>query len=305
MVKEKIHNPVVTIITQFIGCALTSWWCNALCIFCIQGIILRYRPSSTISLALVLYIISRDSLGLNPGLSNTLSWIHPVLLCFVYSKFFEGMRVSFFKKTLFIYYTWCCLFLGGWWAFQEFTWGGWWNWDSVEFPIFSWSIYLLIVLLHSYTRTYKTFHVLWVGGTILVINIFAIRFLTNSSVHSFIDNTVEHKNYFFNVTYSISWLVQLLAQILSIPSFIFIKGFICLITLILMKLQFKIRNKTILHHLVVPIVICIQSFNIKYAEVMYTKNVQHLLIHYGHEFWIKPSSVKLNSVLMHLNMLIN
>jgi len=71
------------------------------------------------------------------------------------------VRVSLFQSVCSILFTdllswWAvqinltALFMGSWWALQEGTWGGWWNWDSSETLGFEVSLFSL-ALLHSFT----------------------------------------------------------------------------------------------------------------------------------------------------------
>jgi hypothetical protein len=49
-------------------------------------------------------------------------------------------------------YNFIGLALGSWWAFQEGTWGGWWNWDSSE--VFGLEFFLLILYVtHTYWKS--------------------------------------------------------------------------------------------------------------------------------------------------------
>jgi len=54
----------------------------------------------------------------------------------------------------------CALFLGSWWAFQEGTWGGWWNWDPSEvFGLVFLFVHLVYIhegaSYHKLTKIYK------------------------------------------------------------------------------------------------------------------------------------------------------
>lgn len=68
----------------------------------------------------------------------TLTWVYVINSCI--SKYtFQGTFNSIFKKyfwiknlTYFLPLIYSTLVLGSWWALQEGSWGGWWNWDSSE-----------------------------------------------------------------------------------------------------------------------------------------------------------------------------
>lgn len=64
-----------------------------------------------------------------PGLQNILSTIHPVIILLLYGVFlrqyFEKNHCKLPNLLKLFSIMFIALFLGGWWAFQEFTWGGW------------------------------------------------------------------------------------------------------------------------------------------------------------------------------------
>ncbi len=119
-------------------------------------------------------------------LINNLNKFHPFIFYFSVFNFLTNLFVFmlvykfdkiFFKKEIFfnlfnknIYTTaflnvWA-LCLGGWWAFQEGSWGGWWNWDPSE--SFGLLILIFSVLLSHYKQDitqfefFKMFTFLWV-----------------------------------------------------------------------------------------------------------------------------------------------
>lgn len=63
------------------------------------------------------------------------------------------------------------LFLGSWWALQEGTWGGWWNWDSSETFGLLPSLFLLLIA-HSKITPVDS----WRGGTALQVGTFVLIF---------------------------------------------------------------------------------------------------------------------------------
>lgn len=88
--------------------------------------------------------------GLNKLLINSVNKIHPPLLFFSmliftssfvfslkyseYKLFFYSWFRVLFHRSLHVYLVLCplAIYLGSWWAIQEGSWGGWWNWDSSE-----------------------------------------------------------------------------------------------------------------------------------------------------------------------------
>ena len=110
--------------------------------------------------------------GVNKLLTNSINKIHPPLLYYstfitVYSLlhtlsthkelllYDSSYFYTFFKVTYFYLIT-CLLslYLGSWWALQEGSWGGWWNWDSSE--VFGVLIFFKLIIL--YHLTYFTHH---------------------------------------------------------------------------------------------------------------------------------------------------
>ena len=110
-----------------------------------------------------LKVFSEDT---NALLLNSVNKIHPLLLYISLLVFFlilvQYYNIDFnflqkneilmfnsvssikYKVVLSIY----TLYLGGWWALQEGSWGGWWNWDFSEvFGLFI--LYKLLVVIHS------------------------------------------------------------------------------------------------------------------------------------------------------------
>ena len=88
--------------------------------------------------------------GLNTLLLNSVNKIHPALL-YISTYIFFSILLKNYTVTIFklqapsfmilnlikpikylIYISIFTLFLGSWWAVQEGSWGGWWNWDASE-----------------------------------------------------------------------------------------------------------------------------------------------------------------------------
>lgn len=107
--------------------------------------------------------------GENTLLVNSINRVHPLLLhssLAVFTSYFLLNKFNFRHFFGTNYILWICfrwikytylillitLYLGCWWAFQEGSWGGWWNWDISE--VFGLTIlYRLIFILHSRTYT--------------------------------------------------------------------------------------------------------------------------------------------------------
>ena len=114
-----------------------------------------------------IFISVYSSYGLNTLLTNVLNRYHPLvfycsvitLFITIFSSYQPNRRLqSNTDSTLLkvqplfgwsaIWVNLVALWMGSWWALQEGTWGGWWNWDSSE--VFGLLITLLLLwLLHS------------------------------------------------------------------------------------------------------------------------------------------------------------
>jgi len=108
-------------------------------------VILLLFGSTTISYA-GSYFTSFDNSKINLLLLNKVNRIHPPLFYLGFFVYFITPWSNYVKRfqqnyqrhkfvTYCSYSLWILsvsLYLGGWWALQEGSWGGWWNWDSSE-----------------------------------------------------------------------------------------------------------------------------------------------------------------------------
>jgi len=96
---------------------------------------------------------------INNLLSNKFNKIHPLLF---YTTVTLILYVNIIKKNkVYLYFIffiiWVSLLLGSWWALQEGSWGGWWNWDASE--VFGLIIFFYsIVLLHTNSKLSLNFY---------------------------------------------------------------------------------------------------------------------------------------------------
>ena len=108
--------------------------------------------------------------GVNKLLTNSVNKLHPPLLYYsilwvfcglgyaagIYQKtfFYKNIYSISFFKTMHNHLMSClaALYLGSWWALQEGSWGGWWNWDSSE--VFG--IIIFFKLIITYHLSYFT-----------------------------------------------------------------------------------------------------------------------------------------------------
>ena len=181
---------------------------------------------------------SYSNYGLNRLLTNALNKYHPfvfyfsvcTLLSISYSFLIGVMRqkVLFNAPLALLYWekmSWLVilinlfsLFMGSWWALQEGTWGGWWNWDSSEVLGLEVS-FTALALNHSYHRVlhYQKFSLkfLWLAA-VLVMSYFFIQLNFELVSHNF-----GSKFFFFfnNNLFSIEVILGLLLCALIIFKF--------------------------------------------------------------------------------------
>ncbi len=102
-------------------------------------------------------------------LFNNINKYHPLLfyfsVCYTFFIFYFYLSIVFFSRNFFkkekslyinekfifflFFFNFVSLYLGSWWALQEGTWGGWWNWDSSE--VFG-LLFLLISVFYLHVR---------------------------------------------------------------------------------------------------------------------------------------------------------
>jgi len=157
--------------------------------------------------------IVANGLGLNPLLQNLTMAIHPPVLylgfvgftipfAFTFAALMTNEKGSLWVRSIrrWSLVTWLALssgiMLGGWWAYQELGWGGYWAWDPVENASFMpWLTGT--AFLHSIIIQEKK-NMLRIWNAILIMLTFALTifgtFLTRSgvvsSVHSFTESSL-------------------------------------------------------------------------------------------------------------------
>lgn len=105
------------------------------------------------------FLLTNDLNKYHPLIFYTSVWFFllatSVFVCLTKSLLFKDslliFKIEFFQK-LFYLLSYVSLYLGSWWAIQEGTWGGWWNWDASE-------VFGLILLLFSIAQFHSKMHV--------------------------------------------------------------------------------------------------------------------------------------------------
>ena len=169
----------------------------------------------------------------NNLLTNPLNKYHPILffssfififkivqLTNVYQIYRNSFYTNFFllnlyksgitKLFLYLSISLTSLYLGSWWALQEGSWGGWWNWDSSE--VFGLLIltFILLVLHTLYINLFIQKFIFFVFYILLVLSIYAIIQMGYSVVsHNFGLNIINYA--YVNMTFISIVFVSLLS----------------------------------------------------------------------------------------------
>jgi len=127
--------------------------------------------------------------GLNKLLTNTLNRYHPGIF-YISVVLFLGTSIFYYQSTLpslmfsptffmrrskmtnwyTIIINLYALWMGSWWALQEGTWGGWWNWDSSE-------TFGLLVTLLILTLTHNSYNLILTSQKFIKSSISYVLFL--------------------------------------------------------------------------------------------------------------------------------
>lgn len=168
----------------------------------------------------VLLNYDKVSVGINNNLTNSMSYIHPLILYIFINLnahtifFYKG--VSFLKKkNIFFNYTaiiLTALLLGSFWSCQELLWGGFWNWDVVEIVLLNFALLCL-----NYQHSKKNYlRALYKVG-LLKINYVIYIFFNKSSV--FLSQHSFSSSFFFHIHFSYIY-AALLIQLVYVWKFV-------------------------------------------------------------------------------------
>ena len=204
---------------------------------------------------------------LNTLLKNSVNKIHPFLLYSSTATFFlllgtRGVQkcntfhltsvipqqsTTFFKKTVVSMLV--ALYLGSWWALQEGSWGGWWNWDASEF-LGLLVLYLLLTLFHvrkNLTSVYNLYSILIQSLTYTFVYFFMLQLNFTTISHNFGFRTLKFLNtellllilftlFFFYYIYILQSKARLYAFFIKIPKYILNNFIVAYYTIILFNI---------------------------------------------------------------------
>lgn len=281
---------------------------------------------SSIKCLMILYSVTAKTLIF--GLQNNLAVVHPLLILLIYSCLLALLgitKLKYISKHIWIsvYVLFVTLFLGGWWAFQEFNWGGWWNWDGIETPIFITTIFITYIILHKFLWNNNTLINQWYFNKYLlyalVLIILLPRFGNTNSIHSFISLNTNYLYYISHILNSsvryISYQICILNS--NFATFFFIK-ILCLIILCIWISMILLKNftyKTHTSHKIIYISIILGlCLNIKPIVFLSYENcalgyngslVNNHFFKNDYLFWVKPQTTCLHNIFKILNVFLN
>lgn len=167
----------------------------------------------------------------NTLLNNSVNKVHPFLLYsslyfltsllflsnFYYNyKHFNFMFLRYvFNLPIYLFYLSFTLLLGSWWAFQEGSWGGWWDWDISEvFGLFI--LVNLIKLTHdNSTTSHYLSYLFCISNYILILLFFYLFMQLNFSLISHNFNLHTASNFVSNFVYISLMLITFFIKIVS------------------------------------------------------------------------------------------
>ena len=149
-----------------------------------------------------------NGLGLNPLLQNLTMAIHPPILylgfvgftipfAFAFAALMTNENGSLWVRSMrrWSLVTWlalsCGIILGGWWAYQELGWGGYWAWDPVEnasfMPWLTGTAFLHSIIIQEKKNMLRLWNMILIMLTFIltIFGTFLTRSGVMSSVHSF------------------------------------------------------------------------------------------------------------------------
>ena len=146
-------------------------------------------------------------LNFNVFLLNNINKYHPflfyistllILLIFLYLSFYYVINLFYFNKEFnffkinsifkkIFYINILSLFLGSWWALQEGSWGGWWNWDASETLglLVLISAILFFHLISNYDNFMNNFYFLFLWILFIVLTYYFIQLNFDLVSHNF------------------------------------------------------------------------------------------------------------------------
>jgi hypothetical protein len=140
------------------------------------------------------------------------------------------------------------LYLGSWWAIQEGSWGGWWNWDASEvFGLIILTFYIYVLHLYSpYSKIHTIIIISWITSLIVLILYCILQMSYTLVSHNFGLNMLDYGYVNFTLnTYLLMFLgLYSYIQLLSLNFLIIEHLYIRTLLLIFINLNRRKKNKT-------------------------------------------------------------
>ena len=142
-------------------------------------------------------------LGINPFLTKR----SYSLISYLYPSINKNTQTNLNKYWLLLNFS---LYLGSWWAFQEGSWGGWWNWDSSEvFGLLILTVYVYYIHQNPLVNNYWYMQYLLINNITLIIFTYSILQLSYTLVsHNFGLNILSYG--YVSITFSLLYILSLL-----------------------------------------------------------------------------------------------
>jgi hypothetical protein len=321
MIEKKIHHTIMTLIIDFIHSVLTTSYTNWVIVLCLLLTCTHYNIWIIIAVFNTIALLGCKYSVVTLGLQNTLSFIHPIIVLLFYNWVFTHILVTrpVDLRNNLIFITILSLVLGGWWAFQEFTWGGWWNWDSVESPVLL--LILLVVSMRFHVKQVRLslFNLsswFWNVAISSLLIIYFIRYSTTLSVHAFTSLEGCYSIY-YGLHFWIKCSFATLSTLTISNSFNSIQ-FIKLYTVVVFTMYLHITITKLkhvyfagpkaAHYTLIALTILILNYNLNLYYISQIRSGTKLTFNWFilNQFgWIKPVTSALHSNLHALTRLVN
>jgi cytochrome c-type biogenesis protein CcmF len=250
------------------------------------------------------YLAKLDGRGLNPLLMNYWMTIHPPTLFLGFSSTlppFAFAVAGLWKKDFTTWQkpalTWTFfsimilgtgILMGGAWAYEALSFGGFWAWDPVEnSSLVPWLIivaagHVMIINKNKGGSLFMT-HLLSIFSFLMVLySTFLTRsgILGTSSVHAFTDLGMQGQLVIYVLTFIFLCVILLIHDKLIRVSYI-----ICSLLLFLISIQFGYKTVLLLSWVVASIILTIHSYILNFPKEEEEENV------YSKEFWMFVGSL--------------
>lgn len=174
----------------------------------------------------------RDGQGLNPMLQNPGMVVHPPTLYIGYVGFtviiahayaalatrdMSSMWIVLSRGWSMIIWVFLTIgiVIGGWWAYVELGWGGYWAWDPVEnaslFPWFTATAFIHSAYVYEHRNTMKAwaFSLILITFQLTILGTFITRSGVIESVHSFGKNPIGNFFLWFILITTVAYLITM------------------------------------------------------------------------------------------------